>query len=348
MTGSQAIDVKEDLVDQACYWVIQFDAGGVSPEDRSRYTQWLHESPEHRKAVEEVRSTWRRFDTVQRLRSENAASDKVEKWLGSRSRRRRLAPLATAATVAAIAVGLWLMQSPTVHEIEYSTAIGEQRATVLPDESLMTLNTNSRVEVHYSRDERTVELQQGEVHFEVAPAADRPFLVVADAGTVRAVGTAFAVYLKGTAVEVTVVEGTVEVLPRVESAKDLPLAATPDEDNTLAQIVTERHKLRYENGVVEAPAAVTAEEIERRLAWRRGMLDFVNAPLADVIAEAGRYTQDELIIVDPALETHEFTGYFCAGDVTLLMNLLESNGFIEARRVDRSTVHIALTGTLPH
>lgn len=347
MKGSPTIEESEAVIDQACYWVVQFDAGGVSPEDHSRYMRWLNESPAHRKAIEDVRGTWRRYDVVQRLRPEHANSDDVGKWLRGHSGRRRIAPFAAAAAVAATAFGLWHMQAPTVHEAEYATTIGEQRAVLLPDESLMTLNTNSRVEVRYSRDERTVELQQGEVHFQVAPATDRPFIVVAGAGTVRAVGTAFAVYLKGAAVEVTVAEGTVEVLPPVEPARDPTSAASPVNDNTLTQIVTERHKLRYENGIVEPVATVTAEEIERTLAWRRGMLDFVNAPLADVIAEAGRYTQDELIIVDPELKTHEFTGYFRAGDVALLMNLLESNGFIEARRVDSNTVHIALSGNLP-
>jgi transmembrane sensor len=341
MRGSRATAIDETVRDEALEWLVEFDAGGVSPEESARFIRWLNASPHHREAFEDLQREWRRIDVVRQLDTGKVDSDVAGKWLRRQYDRRGIVPVAIAATVAAVSFGFWLAQVPSVHEAEYVTNVGEQRVVALHDESLITLNTDTKVEVRYTRDERRVRLLRGEAHFEVASAADCPFIVAAGTGAVRAVGTAFAVRMRGVAVEVTVTEGTVEVLPPDKPADRKALRTTPDRVSTTPRMLTERHKLRYGNDVVEVMSAVTTDEIKRELAWRDGMLDFESTPLSDVIAEAGRYTRNKLIIVDPELEALEFTGYFRAGDVALLMTLLESNSIIDARRVDENTVHIA-------
>ena len=61
---------------------------------------------------------------------------------------------------------------------------------------MITLNTNSQIQVDYSEKQRNIRLLQGEAHFEVAKDRDKPFHVYAGNGRAQAVGTAFAVYLK--------------------------------------------------------------------------------------------------------------------------------------------------------
>jgi ferric-dicitrate binding protein FerR (iron transport regulator) len=108
-----------------------------------------------------------------------------------------------------------------------------------------------------------------------------------------------------------------------------------------ARTLGKQDKIRYSPQAIEATVTVSPEEIERTLAWRHGMLDFEAKPLAEVVAEANRYMQDRFVIIDPAVRSLEFTGYFQAGDAELLMSLLNSNEVIDARRVDPRTVHIA-------
>lgn len=237
-------------------------------------------------------------------------------------------------------VALWLLRAPSTFEAEYFTSIGEQQVIALPDDSQVTLNTDTQIEVHYTADERGIRLLQGEALFEAAHAPSRPFIVAAGDGILRAVGTAFAVKLQADEVEVTVTEGTVEVLPPGRPADVQPVRAEPDRVGPPRRRVTERQRLRYRNDGVEMMSAVTAAQIKRALAWRDGMLDFESTPLSEVIAEAGRYIRNDLVIVDPALESLEFTGYFRAGDVELLMRLLESNPAIDVRRDDDGTVYI--------
>ncbi len=334
MNASQATNSNDAVSDEALHWLIEFDAGDVSPEENARFIRWLNQSPLHREAFEELRSEWQQIDVVQRLRTEKVDTDVIGRWSRRRRLRRRVLPLSMAAAVVCAMATLWLLRPPSVNEAEFFTSIGEQQVIALPDDSHITLNTDTRLEVRYTPAERRIRLLRGEALFEVASAPSRPFIVAAGDGILTAVGTAFTVKLQADEVEVTVTEGTVEVLPPVDPAADAkPTRTAPDRVRTPARRVTERQRLRYRNDGVETMSAVTTAQIKRELAWRDGMLDFESTPLSEVVAEAGRYIRDELVIVDPALESLEFTGYFRAGDVELLMRLLESNRTIDVREV---------------
>ena len=93
--------------------------------------------------------------------------------------------------------------------------MGEQKTITLPDNSVVQLNTNSRLQFDYRGQARAVYLHQGEVHFSVAKNPDRPFEVYAGTGRVRAIGTAFSVTLndRSDEVNVLVTEGVVEIAP---------------------------------------------------------------------------------------------------------------------------------------
>ena len=93
----------------------------------------------------------------------------------------------------------------------YVTAIGEQKTITLADNSVVQLNTNSRLSVDYNDKLRGIHLIEGEAHFQVAHNPDLPFEVYTGTGVVRAVGTSFSVYIKHKQVEVVVDQGIVEI-----------------------------------------------------------------------------------------------------------------------------------------
>ncbi|MEO1247789.1 MAG: FecR domain-containing protein [Pseudomonadota bacterium] len=235
-------------------------------------------------------------------------------------------PLAAAAGAAATVFAFLLWSSPE-YEATFQTVVGQHQEIRLPDESVLTLNTDSQVTVVYTDTERRVHLERGEVHFDVTPAPARPFKVAAGSGTVRAVGTAFNVYLKNELVEVTVAEGIVEV-----QANGTSLPAT--------EILNEGQRLEYSD-TIESVSTVDPDEITRKLAWQDGMLDFEENTLAEVIAEAGRYTSTRITIVDPDVEDLPVTAYIRAGDVDKLLERLASTGNVSVQRVGSQEVHIA-------
>ncbi|MEX2126099.1 MAG: FecR domain-containing protein [Woeseia sp.] len=329
--------------DEALRWLVDFDE--LSEVEQARFHAWLDERPENRVAFEKVERDWRQLDVVRQLATEAPDPEVVNKWLWRRRLRRRYLPLAAAAGIAAAAIVIVLLPRQA-YEAGFRTAIGQHEEILLPDDSVITLNTNSEVTVHYDAQERRVRLLRGEVHFIVAAAPERPFSVVAGSGTVRAVGTEFNVYLKGDVVEVTVTEGVVEVLPNaLTKANDEARSprAPPGDAAPVATVAAERlgkgQKLEYRE-TIESVSSVDPAEIARKLAWQAGMLDFQGDTLAEVIEEASRYTETRITIEDPEVEGLHVTGYFRAGDIDTLLELIESNEQVAVRRISPGLVHI--------
>jgi transmembrane sensor len=150
-----------------------------------------------------------------------ASSTRTREWL------RRWRRLAIAASVVVILGGTLTMLDLSAPV--YTTALGEQRSIQFDDGSTVELNSRSKVRVRYSKQERDVELIEGQALFHVAHDLSRPFIVAVGATRVRAVGTQFDVYKKSSGTVVTVVEGRVAVY----SAPQGLLSGTSGDTSTL-------------------------------------------------------------------------------------------------------------------
>lgn len=338
-------DIAASAEDEALRWLVDFD--DLSEVEQARFHAWLDERPENRVAFEKVERDWRQLDVVRQLATDAPDPEVVNKWLWRRRLRRRYLPLAAAAGIAAVAIVVLFLPRQE-YDAGFRTAIGQHEEILLPDDSVMTLNTNSEVTVHYDAEQRRVRLLKGEAHFVIAPAPERPFSVLARSGTVRAVGTAFNVYLKDDLVEVTVTEGVVEVLPNALPDGDDEVEASaprtpPREAAPVAAVAAERlrkgQKLEYRE-TIESVSSVDPGELARKLAWQAGMLDFQGDTLAEVIEEASRYTETRITIEDPEIESLHVTGYFRAGDIDTLLELIESNEHVAVRRITPGLVQI--------
>lgn len=179
----------------------------------------------------------------------------------------------------------------------FATGVGERDSLWLADGSFVLLGPGSRLRVAagYGAARREVELA-GEAYFEVAPDAARPFVVRSGAATIRDLGTAFAVRQDaGGAVRVAVTEGTVELSAAAAQAGAVVLQAG-------------------DRGVLppdgRAAVAQRAAALDDDLAWTRGELVFVDAPLERVAAELRRWYGVELRVDDPALTGRHLTASF--------------------------------------
>ena len=93
------------------------------------------------------------------------------------------------ALIVSLALG-WRHYS-AVEQASYHTAIGGLLDVPLPDGSVITLSSDSRILVTLSRSERRIDLQQGEAFFKVAKDSSRPFVVSAGDRRAIAVGTRY-------------------------------------------------------------------------------------------------------------------------------------------------------------
>jgi transmembrane sensor len=352
--------------EEAAAWIARLD-GARSGEDAERLREplreWLEADTANRRAFLELAAVWDGLDVI----SELSALFPLEPPVSAR-RPRIVSGVAAAAAAALVAAAVFVVQGPSLwpsrepsalpaFQRDFETVVGGREAETLADGSVVTLNTDTRVEVRYARARRDVYLLRGEANFEVAHDAARPFSVHVGGRIVQAVGTAFNVRLEpDSGVEVTVTEGKVQIGRAVEPppAEERRMAraraaAVPRAVFDASVVQGERARLARSDG--ESAAGIDIVELapvdlDIELAWQRGVLIFRGEPLEAMLSEVARYTTARFDIEDDALRGVRVGGYFRAGDVDSLLLALRENFNIESERVgaDRIVLRAAHPG----
>ena len=216
-------DFEGDVDAIASYWVVRLGAEDCTPEDRYAFDVWRREDPAHEAAYQKIK---RGNDYLDRFMEAPEFQERIEL-----ARKRTKPPIwkqsavrwisAAAACLMIVAASVTFVpwtgpgdQSTIIAEAveAYETRIGERSTVTLSDGSVVTINTNSRIEVGYTDDLREITLIRGQGFFDVAKDIDRPFVVVAGEKRIIALGTVFDVRFDDqNEVQVTLVEGKVQV-----------------------------------------------------------------------------------------------------------------------------------------
>src|SRR6266702_181824 len=320
----------EDTEREAGDWFARMNADDVTADDHARFETWLRARSCNAKSYAELCATWKEFRKSGPLVRAVYFGQVMNAVSGRSARSRRWLAGALAATVGVVVLGVAWNLYKQKEATRFQTAIGEQAAVSLPDGSSVDLNTNSRVRVDYSQRERVILLERGEAFFKVAHDTRRPFWVRAGDSWVRAVGTAFNVYLRPTGPEVTVSEGTVNVVSA--TSNELP----PSDTVTVsAASVTAGEQVAVQ-GRAEVIRELNSTQLARLLAWRSNSLYFQDEPLGNVAGELMRYTALKIDISDGSLREMPIGGTFQAnpeGAEALLKSL--HDGFGMTIRRDR-------------
>jgi transmembrane sensor len=337
MTDVHHLPDAKDAERQASEWIARLQADDVTAADRQAFQQWHDAHPVHARAWAELSETWRRLVAIGPFVRAVSFAQSVNDSVGTRPLRRRwsLAAAATVllATALVTAYVLWLAPGQS-----FRTAVGEHARITLDDGSILELNSNSLARVRYRPDSRVIRLERGEAYFQVAHDAQRPFWVVSQGSWVRAVGTAFNVYVRRVGLRVTVSEGAV----KVGAAQALFLSAPADEAAAaMAPILSSGQQAELEGADVSA-RRLSSVELARSMAWRQGTLDFDNADLGAVIDELGRYTTLHLVIEEESLRQLPVGGTFQASPqgAEALLAMLEQGFGLHVHR-SGTTVYIS-------
>jgi transmembrane sensor len=345
---------RSALSSEAGHWLLRLQERDPDPQDpyfdpsvrNEAFLDWLAESPEHVQAFLEIFETYRRLGTMDRqkqiqiealLRTRPAEVIRIygtpERTPAApaasalRPRRRGVWALAAAVAFAAVAASLVSVFDVFGSSV-YTTAIGEQRTCKLQDGSMVYLNTDSRLEVEFTKAVRGVRLVRGEALFVVEHDTRRPFIVKSGDASVRAVGTQFDVKTLGDATDVAVVEGVVQVTvtdasnrgPSASSGSSN--ASTPESSNTTgagkpkASAIVRPLRLAAGDRVKVTGGRVAGEnastDISDVMLWRQRRLKFRDTSLAEAAAEFNRYNEVQ-IVVDPSVpDDKRLTGIFDA------------------------------------
>lgn len=322
----------------AAYWAMRLASEDCGPADRAAFIAWRDEHPARAAIFERTERALRTVDRHMGHPELEAMSRQVLEETAPKQRapRRWLAAGLAAAVLLVAGLSAHLLtggrvapapDSTLMAQTMYETAVGERSTVTLPDGSVVTLNTNSRIRVGFAQDRRAVELENGQAFFEVAKDASRPFVVKAGNQQITAIGTSFDVRFDTQAeISVVLVEGRVAVdevepLPSkkvLEQAPEKRIEMSAGE--RLVANATEGRKIR--------PA-----DVEDATSWRNGRLIFRGEPLAEAVAEVNRYTTSKLQLVDdPRLEEITVSGVFNVGRLESFVLAVTSVHSIEARK----------------
>lgn len=320
MAPAPSADRSEAIASAALAWHVRTKDPGASAADHRALQEWLAADPAHARAYTEAEVLWSQL-------AQPAAILAAEGWHRRRPRRARNFAFATAAALL-LALGLAGWRDPGLGArllADHAAAPGTTHAIRLDDGSRLLLDGDSAVDVSPGR----VTLHHGRIWIE-APAAD--LVVSAGTATVRrgdalsahsparhnetrqlcryGVGTAFAVTRQDDQVEITVASGRVAV-----NAPQLAATVELQRDQVL----------RLAPGNAAAPQQVSADTA---LAWRRGLLIFDRAPLAEVAAELDRVLPGRVWLNDAA-RTQTVSGVFRRDDPAAMLAALRDGLGIE-------------------
>lgn len=336
---------SKEIEHVAAAWLARRDAGSWSEHDRLQLDAWLQESTAHRLAFLRLDAAWQQSDRLKALgagvpagtvparggwgmlageedapargsRHPSTPEAAEHHWSGTQrhGRGRRTVLCAAAvfalATIGTLAVG-W-HRYVAVEQASYHTAIGGLQDVQLADGSQITLSSNSRVLVTYSRAERRIDLQRGEAFFKVAKDAARPFVVSAGNHRAIAVGTRYDVRRDDTDLRVVVTQGVVRLeTDGSDGDRSRPTTLLPAGSIALAS----------DMGVVVRSDSV--QQAEELLNWRSGFISFHDTPLASAAAEFNRYNTRKIIIGDTSIGTLRVGGNFRWSNAETFVRLLE-------------------------
>lgn len=309
---------EDSRLEAAAEWVVRLQAEDLAEADALAFDAWLEASPANARAYDQALSVWTAYGRdaapVAEALSQRRAKPvhRRQLWFGAG---------AVAAAAAGALVFLPQLQSPTTEV--YATGVGQHRTVTLADGSTLSMNAATRLSVTLRRDRRDVRLDQGEVIFDVAHDARRPFEIAAGDRTVRVVGTQFDVRRHDGELSVTVARGAVEVRP-TEGVAGRAYRLRPDQ------------RLDHREGAAGVQvAAVDAQEV---LAWRSGRLVYREQPLGEVVADLNRQFPTPIRIEDRALAATPISGVLVLDDQDAVIRRLALLVPISAVRSDAGLV----------
>lgn len=345
-------DLAPDVRARAAAWIARLDRDDVSDVDRSEFAAWLAANPRHRDAFESLDGLWSELGALEALARDSAQDFKGEPsppLLGRRVSRRGAAmfiPAAAAAAIIGVGAALTIQLMPrwgAAATHEYETARGGQRLITLADGSTVNLNSDSRLEARITPRSRDLRLVRGEAYFQVARDPERPFTVFAANGAVRAVGTAFGVQVRDQQLKVTLTKGAVEVAAFKQPLRTSEWRSYADVPRSSVRTMTVR-SANVQALVAQQDVAtqeIAAEEADRQLAWRDGYIIFAGETLPSAVQELSRYSDMEIQIADPHLNSLRIGGQFKVGQIEPFLEALRETLDVRVERIDQN--HVRLT-----
>ncbi|SFP05986.1 FecR family protein [Ectopseudomonas composti] len=285
---------QRSIREAAAEWAVLLADDALDDGQRQALQQWLQADARHAEALAFAQRTWAALGGLPADKPSRRRAVPVAPYLARHPRRHvQLRRWGAAACLALLLGGLGLNQSERLLLpllADHRTASGDVRSLTLADGSEVTLDSASAIRLDYSAGKRRIELLAGAAIFQVAPQADRPFVVEAAGGSTQALGTRFVVQREaGAGALVGVLEHAVQV-------------KAADQQRRLQ----EGDSLRYDAAGLHDAVL----DLQRVTSWQRGLLVFDRQSLGQVIEQLNRYRSGYILVGSEAIAQREVSGVF--------------------------------------
>lgn len=269
-------------------------SGGCTPEEREEIGRWLDEAPEHQLLLEKLHQQW---ESAQIDTSTFVIPDKAKVWNKIQARiqnkvkqvplypRSLLIRVSSVAAVIALVLGfslsfLWNGRKESWQASQFENVIiapsGQKSQLLLPDGTLVWLNSGSRLSYNYQygTHNRIVSLE-GEAFFDVKKDTQHPFTVKAGAVDVKVHGTAFNIsaYTEETNIMVALLRGKVSLLSAAD--QEILTYLSPNQIATVSKN--------------DLSCSVTSCDAETESSWHHELLKFEGIPAKEVWKKLERW-----------------------------------------------------------
>jgi ferric-dicitrate binding protein FerR (iron transport regulator) len=214
--------------------------------------------------------------------------------------------------------------SASVAMLEVTAANQVLNTFTLPDGTLVSLNSNTKVfyPEKFGNKIREVSIE-GEAFFEVKPNKNKPFIIHAGKAQIKVLGTSFSVsaYPETKLVEVIVQTGKVQVMNKTAKTQQTDeLILTPGDKGTLV----------YASNTLQK----TTNQDPNFLAWKTRNLIFKATSLHEVIGNLEKVYKVNISLADPKLNKLLLTAQFNNYSLDFILKVIENTFPIEVHNVD--------------
>lgn len=327
------MDVNNEIEDI----LIAYLSGDISDEKRSYVESWRKESPENEKLFKEMQYGWNAMSLLQEMEQFNSfeAFKKIDPQLNQASGFRWLSILQRIAAVLIIpllayAAYVTISNASLKHLSETKPLMqkilsrqGTITQLTLADGTQVWLNSGSTLQfpLNFTGQKREVRLN-GEAFFEVTKNKKHPFIINANELNVEVLGTSFNVvsYKDESVIEVVLVTGEVKL--------------SSDAENKAKQfgLMHPGQRVIYTKKTQES--IFEEVDVNKYIAWRKGMLIFKDDSMDEVIKRLSRWFNVEITVKDSELSGYKYKATFSNETLTQVLNLLKISAPIEYRIID--------------
>ena len=303
------MNLKKEIDKKANLWIIK-ENENLSSQEKDELDLWL-KNRNHKKSYDENHQLIQEClslddEFIEQIQKE-AIEHSKEETIFHRSKY-------IAASIIAACIMFYVAfevngQFQPTFEQNYVSSNQKMENLALPDQTIIDLDVNSKINVVYYKNRRTVDLIEGKALFWVHKNTSKPFIIKANKTLIEVLGTAFEVVKSKDTTQINVIEGLVRVnyLYNHKGDKKSIIQLKKAQTITLSNF-----------GKVSDYKEIEVNDIAN---WKDNMIKFDKTTLKEAVSSLERYMNEKVEFENYEISQLKISGKF---------SILHHESFFEA------------------